>query len=325
MSLTLIRRRARLSVDIRLPLLALVFVLVADIGDMGDTGDSMSPVYVRWTNKCRSTFSLFLNVLRMSSEAMDLSCGRERGGDRAGRIGIAVTSSIFSVFSCGTCSHGSSGMLPLEGDLGNVKFSLDGAKYAWFNLGTLRLFMRLMALATPLNIFVGVLGVLGRSSSIVCLDTGRSWLIKEYVLRLAYGSIRRKAGVACVDTGGSMLLVRGGCMTCNLEAEECVEDMVEVDNLLCLTSASTLGFVSMSNMLRCRSVEIGEMDRRACGTSTTDGFPEKMTDTTLAVTSRVPHSLVGEGDTSSLLESYSKSEKSPAVEEASSSEDRYSS
>lgn len=122
-----------------------------------------------------------------------------------------------------------------------------------------------------------------------------------------------------------MLLVRGGCTTSDLEAEERVEEIVEEDNRLRRTSASMLRLESLSSMLLCRSVDVGEMDRRVCGTSTTDGFPEKTTDTTLAVTSHVLHFSVGEGETSSLLESYSKSEKSPAVEEASSSEDRYSS
>lgn len=188
-SLTLIRRRATLSVDIRLLLLlALVLVLVADMGDRGDTGDSKSPVNVRATDKCRSYFSLVLFVLSTSSEAIDFNRGR--GAGRDGRDGIAVISSFASLFDCGASSTGSSGMLPFDGDLGNVKFSLDGARNAWLSLGTLRLFMRLMALATPLNILVGVLGVLGRSSSIVCLDTGRSWFdipepTREKVLRLA--------------------------------------------------------------------------------------------------------------------------------------------
>lgn len=58
----------------------------------------------------------------------------------------------------------SSGMLASDGELGRAEVSV-GVRKAWFNLGVLLRFMRLMARATPLNILVGVFGVLGRSNS----------------------------------------------------------------------------------------------------------------------------------------------------------------
>lgn len=67
------------------------------------------------------------------------------------------------------------------------------------------------------------------------------------------------------------------------------------------------------------SLELGEMDRR--GRSTMEGLPEKMTDTTRAVSSWLPRRVADFRDCS-LLDSHSKSEKSSADEEASSSEER---
>lgn len=122
-----------------------------------------------------------------------------------------------------------------------------------------------------------------------------------------------------------MLLTLAGCTAWCLEMEDEREDIVEVDILLRFTSESELDFWVRSNRVCFLSIELGDMDLRTCGTSTMDGFPENTTDTTLAVTSWAMHSFVGDGVMSSLPESYSKSEKSPAVEEASSSEERYSS
>lgn len=101
------------------------------------------------------------------------------------------------------------------------------------------------------------------------------------------------------------------------------EAVVEADVLRRLTWCllALLGDAAPSCLA---SIEIGEIDLRFCSTSTTDGLPENITDTTLAVSSRLIRSFAG-GEMSSLLESYSKSEKSPAVDEASSSEERYSS
>lgn len=124
-----------------------------------------------------------------------------------------------------------------------------------------------------------------------------------------------------------MLLLRGGWAARTGLVETESEDVLVTDIRRLLTSESSWASdCEVRSMMLCRlSNEVGEIDRRFCGTSTTEGFPEKMTDTTLAVTSWLLLSFAGEGQTSSLLESYSKSEKSPAVEDASSSEDMYSS
>lgn len=70
------------------------------------------------------------------------------------------------------------------------------------------------------------------------------------------------------------------------------------------------------------SLELGDIDRR--GRSTSEGLPAKTTETTRAVSSWLPLRLADVSE-SSLPDSKSKSEKSSVQEEASSSEERYTS
>lgn len=126
--------------------------------------------------------------------------------------------------------------------------------------------------------------------------------------------------------GGCILLLRGGKgrVGCGL-LDDREDAVVEMDiRLLLLALAMYDALSDRPLMLDGLSIELGEIDLRTCGTSITEGFPENITETTLAVTSCLLHSSVGDGR-SSLLESYSKSEKSPEVDDASSSEERYSS
>lgn len=69
-------------------------------------------------------------------------------------------------------------------------------------------------------------------------------------------------------------------------------------------------------------LELGDIDRR--GRSTKEGFPAKTTEMTRAVSSWLSRRFMDCSE-SSLPDSKSKSEKSPAEEEASSSEERYTS
>lgn len=155
-------------------LLVGVVTLVADKGEMGEIGDSRaSPWSIRPTDKCLSTFSFFFAVVRPSSDTVDINLGRGGNNCEGGSGGVVVNSDRVSLFG-ESMSVGSSGMLWWDGELGIATCSLDGARNDWFNLGALRLFIKLIALATPLNILVGVLavGVFGRSSSVACLDSG---------------------------------------------------------------------------------------------------------------------------------------------------------
>lgn len=65
------------------------------------------------------------------------------------------------------------------------------------------------------------------------------------------------------------------------------EDVVESDELRRFTSRSLALLVgdARPEIFCLASIEIGEIDLRFCGTSTTDGFPEKITETILAVVS----------------------------------------
>ena len=69
-------------------------------------------------------------------------------------------------------------------------------------------------------------------------------------------------------------------------------------------------------------LELGDIDRR--GRSTREGFPAKTTETMRAVSSWLSLRLIDFSE-SSLPDSKSKSERSPEVDEASSSEERYTS
>lgn len=121
-----------------------------------------------------------------------------------------------------------------------------------------------------------------------------------------------------------MLLTLGGCGGRYCGGSEAVDvvEMVEMESRRVEEGAGRI--FDRSSMLCLLSNALGEIDLRLNGTSITEGLPENTTDTILAVSSMLLLSFVGDGEIS-LLESYSKSEKSPAEDEASSSEERYSS
>jgi hypothetical protein len=142
---------------------------------------------------------------------------------------------------------------------GTAASSRDESQVPLLRSGRLRFRDRLSVLVTPFNRVVGVLGTFGAPSSSTAPDAP-----KEYRLPFAYGSMLRKAGLGLVRRAPRFLDGAGlglGAGDCRLGESEGALDSLPV------------------------STELIEMDLLVVDSSMIDGFPEKMTDTILAVSS----------------------------------------
>lgn len=207
-----------------------------------------------------------------------------------------------------TCSIGRVGVK-------RERLSLDWLAKDVLREGRLRFLTKLnVRLNTP-----GDFGVLGLSFD--------SSLVSGSAL-VANGSMLRKSGFCFSRRPVPILLVRGGC-------RPDPEEVVQKDMRRSRTGSVTGRVDVLRRQLAGRDrvdildegreeaslMRLGDTDLR--GRSITEGFPAYTTETILAVSSRLPRR--SEARDSSLPESVSKSEKSSADEEASSSEERYTS
>lgn len=165
----------------------------ADWGVEGTSGSSMVGVGVRAT-ECCARLSFLLAARTISSY---VTGGEGDAGVCCGSGG-GTSQVSFSCSTSGTVSTrlyddrpGRNVCSPYGDSDGEVWFkgwftllSPYGDR-DWFSLGTLRFFNRLSVLATPLNIAVGVFGVLGRSSSSSSVSLDGLCISNEYELPLA--------------------------------------------------------------------------------------------------------------------------------------------
>jgi hypothetical protein len=146
-----------------------------------------------------------------------------------------------------------------------ARLSLELVAPILFRMGRLRFLTKLNVL---LNMAVGVFGVLGPSCSSAVVS-GVDWA--------ANGSMLRNGGFCLLRIPENMLLL--------LLGGSCLVELVDTEEVDILRASEESTELVSIMLFRFDSTELVELDLRIAERSIMQGLPEKITDTTLAVSS----------------------------------------